>query len=584
MQNAIAFCDNDVVVVAWSYGRKLSGCMGFAVYRIDAAGKETALPSMAVFPGFTSRPGQTTASFPVQKFYWKDPYARLVADKTGSRRFRYRIVPLAGQPAALKPMTVAFVISNEIEISATVAPGLRAVFNRGLISTQRISNALGGKPSKAALLAAIAKPGGALRTSLAGDMTAALLDFVGRASSGGALYAALYELGDDELIGALEKVGKRLHLVLSNPSASDGQSASAITDGNAASRQRLAKTAGQLIDRMLPDGQIGHNKFVVHVDAHGKPAAVLFGSTNWTSTGLCGQTNNTIVCDDAKLARRYHEYWKQLARDTVAAAGDPKALQRAALRSWDATSKSFALAGAKATSWFSPNTPAKRATIAKEKRPPDMEEVAQLIGAAQQAVLFLAFYPGSPSVANWAGAAQKANKSLFVRGCVTHPSAAESFYYELHGSGPAKGSHQDPRVIQAQALGDNIPAGWKKEILSAGFAVTHDKIVVVDPFSDGCAVITGSHNLGHRASFNNDENLVIVRGQRALAAAYATHVLDIYDHFSWRWTLQSQSKARAVAEATLSLDSDEWQSRYFDAKGNVKVAQLRFWLSALPAP
>ena len=54
MQNAIAFCDNDVVVVAWSYGTKLAGCMGFAVYRIDAAGAETALPSMPVFPGFTA--------------------------------------------------------------------------------------------------------------------------------------------------------------------------------------------------------------------------------------------------------------------------------------------------------------------------------------------------------------------------------------------------------------------------------------------------------------------------------------------------------------------------------------------------
>jgi len=61
---------------------------------------------------------------------------------------------------------------------------------------------------------------------------------------------------------------------------------------------------------MLPNNQIGHNKFVVYVDASGKPAAVLFGSTNWTSTGLCAQTNNTIVCDDAQIARRYHDYWK----------------------------------------------------------------------------------------------------------------------------------------------------------------------------------------------------------------------------------------------------------------------------------
>src|SRR4029079_18891321 len=99
-----------------------------------------------------------------------------------------------------------------------------------------------GKPSKAALLAAIAKREGALRKSLAGDMIPALLAFVARARSGGALYAALYELSDDELIGALGGAGKRLHLILSDPSADDEQSASALTDGNATSRQRLAKT------------------------------------------------------------------------------------------------------------------------------------------------------------------------------------------------------------------------------------------------------------------------------------------------------------------------------------------------------
>jgi len=580
MQNAIAFCDNDVVVVAWSYGTKLAGCMGFAVYRIDAAGTETPLPSMAVFPGFVARRGQTTASFPVQKFYWKDPYARLVADRVGSRRFRYKIVPLAGTPGKLKPMKVAFVVSNEIAISPVVAPGVAAVFNRGLISTQRVSNAFGGKASKSKLLAAIAKPQGALRTSLAGDMIPALLAFVGRARAGGALYAALYELGDDELIGALEGAGKRLHLILSNPDAGDAQSASALSDGNAASRLRLAKTAGQLIDRMLANGQIGHNKYVVYVDRHGTAKAVLFGSTNWTSTGLCAQTNNTIVCDDAALARRYLDDWKRLAADTLAAGGDPAKLQAAPLRTWGATAKTIAFAGsAKATSWFSPNTPKLRASIAREVPPPDMKEVAQLIAGAQQAVLFLVFFPGSPNVATWAAAAQKANKNLFVRGCVTNPTAAESFAYELHGTG----SKQDPRVIQAQALDDDVPPGWKKEILSAGFAVTHDKIIVVDPFSPACAVVSGSHNLGHRASFNNDENLVIVRGQRALAAAYATHVLDIYDHFSWRWTLQNRARAPGAPEATLSLDSDAWQSRYFDRQGNIKVAQLRFWLSALPA-
>ena len=104
MQNAIAFANNDVITVAWSFGQKLEGCMGFAVYRIDATGKETALPAVAVFPGFKRAAGDTCEKFPIQKFYWKDVYARLVAEKTGERAFRYKVVPLTGEPGSLAPM------------------------------------------------------------------------------------------------------------------------------------------------------------------------------------------------------------------------------------------------------------------------------------------------------------------------------------------------------------------------------------------------------------------------------------------------------------------------------------------------
>ena len=33
----------------------------------------------------------------------------------------------------------------------------------------------------------------------------------------------------------------------------------------------------------------------------------------------------------------------------------------------------------------------------------------------------------------------------------------------------------------------------------------------------------------------------VVRGHRALAEAYATHVLDIYDHFAWRYLVNPGS-------------------------------------------
>ena len=68
MRNAVAFANNDVATIAWSYGAKPEGCMGFALYRIDSKGRETPLPSHAVFPGETIAAGQTTEQFPIQKF------------------------------------------------------------------------------------------------------------------------------------------------------------------------------------------------------------------------------------------------------------------------------------------------------------------------------------------------------------------------------------------------------------------------------------------------------------------------------------------------------------------------------------
>ena len=101
-------------------------------------------------------------------------------------------------------------------------------------------------------------------------------------------------------------------------------------------------------------------------------------------------------------------------------------------------------------------------------------------------------------------------------------------------------SPQDYRVISARGVKDSV-GHWEDELNSAGHAVIHDKILVVDPFTDNCVVVTGSHNLGYTASYNNDENMAVIRGHRALAEAYAAHVLDIYDHYAWRYWLEQKN-------------------------------------------
>jgi phosphatidylserine/phosphatidylglycerophosphate/cardiolipin synthase-like enzyme len=366
--------------------------------------------------------------------------------------------------------------------------------------------------------------------------------------------------------------------------------------------ERLSTSASVALYRRPPSGHIVHNKFLVYVDGN-KPQAVLTGSTNWTATGLCAQTNNTLVIDDPDVAARYLQYWQKLMADEQAHEKDGGTFQAPALRSFNGKGKAFQIdsdspkdddtAPSSLTSYFSPNTAKQRSSKKTgEVKPIDMKDLSDRVGAAKHAVLFLAFIPGTPSITDFAASAQRANKDLFVRGCVTSPDAAGEFYYTLKGTSPPKHQRavkgqprspkvpvkQDPRVIAAAALthGD-APDGWVAELLKAGFAITHDKIVVIDPFAEDCVVVTGSHNLGYQASYNNDENLVIIEGNKKLAMAYATHVLDVYDHFAWRWALQQGEQS---SDATLKTTPDDWLNWYFDANGNIKTAQLKFWMQA----
>ena len=43
--------------------------------------------------------------------------------------------------------------------------------------------------------------------------------------------------------------------------------------------------------------------------------------------------------------------------------------------------------------------------------------------------------------------------------------------------------------------------------------MVHSKVVLIDPFGNHPVLMTGSHNLGPKASGTNDENLLIIRGR-----------------------------------------------------------------------
>ena len=161
---------------------------------------------------------------------------------------------------------------------------------------------------------------------------------------------------------------------------------------------------------------------------------MLSGSTNWTSTGLCTQTNNALVIESAEVAQRYIDYWNALKADVDAADGDEKKLQSPTLRGFthknnaSSISKPIDLGGGVTVEvMFSPNTNHPLRTPPKEV-PNDMKRVFDLIDGAKHAVLFLAFDPGNNSILDAAGKALAKNPDLFVRGALTSAQRATQFF------------------------------------------------------------------------------------------------------------------------------------------------------------
>jgi phosphatidylserine/phosphatidylglycerophosphate/cardiolipin synthase-like enzyme len=603
---AVAFSNNDIAIVAWTFDHHLDGCLGFAIHQIDlgANSKETILPALAHFANQDKNLKLTTEQAPVQKFWWKDLFAK----RGGS--YQYRIVPMGGTPGGtLTPLSgVAALTSNKVTLTEK-RPPFNAYFNRGITATQALTHALNDHPSVAALTPHIQDPTDPIRIALMGQLSEGVTSLLDRADKGGGtIHAALYELNDPKgLEKRLQANPKSRNVILGNEQSPTTQ------DADSKNRAALKAAGVNVTDRILGKGDIPHNKFLVLTE-NGKPAAVLSGSTNWTSTGLCTQTNNALVIESAEVAQRYMDYWNALKADIDAAHGKQGELQSPTLRSFDhnnndnSVNKPISLGnGVTIEVMFSPNTPHKLSK--NPDTPNDMKRVFDLINGAKQAVLFLAFDPGNNSILDAAGHALAKNPDLFVRGALTSPQRALNFSQALHQGGaadsdedgaPATGkppgtvtvvgepgqpkqkgaqlpsAKPDSRAVPAGAVTANDAFGaWEAELAKFGFAIIHNKIVVIDPFSDNCAVVTGSHNLGFRASYNNDENMVIVRGHRGLSEAYACHVLDLYDHYAWRFLLKEHPD---VFGKPLEAD-DQWQERYI-AGADAKAPELRFWLSA----
>ena len=110
----------------------------------------------------------------------------------------------------------------------------------------------------------------------------------------------------------------------------------------------------------------------------------------------------------------------------------------------------------------------------------------------------------------------------------------------------------------------------------------HSKVIVIDPLGSKPVVMTGSHNMGPKASLSNDDNLVIIEGASGLAAEFAVYIMNVYGHYKWLFNeyLRTQGATDAQKKTSPQYDGNEddeaWQSRYLDEGSNRR--EIEFWL------
>lgn len=635
------------------------------------AGERRILPTWIAFTD-QSNPrwlDQDSSVWPIQQFEWRDLTLRRSRDSATVRpidfRVHYEIRPVGavkeGRERVPPSATARLTDDNgtrryEGEAralafldTATMTPAIdvthdygrvRATYTNGILSTQNLLQQLegvqGAPPAGVeagpttgvtpGLLATLKKhisiEDDPIRQFLTGDVLAFLTSLLDKAEQeDGELYAALYELHDPQLIRRLEVLAQdgRLNLILSTAGSTDPNPARNKpmprlpmvwdTENHEARGELHRLSPDRIQDRLFNNSShIGHNKFVVYVQG-GTPKVVLSGSTNWTETGLCTQSNNAILIEDENVAARYLDYWHRLRADEqpgaepltvrkgrtdVTGLSSNNAVQGPTLRIDNAVpSEPITLADGqtRVEVMFSPNT---RATTksGSSPTPVDLARVYSLMEHAQQALLFLTFLPGVGGNQNIIGAAAKLaaeRPGLLVQGAISDPSAlpppgagdGATTYTKPDGSTaklPQRAiwwpGGENSRVVMVRAAAITAQLGnLRPELLTAGHAIIHDKVIVIDPLDpENCTVITGSHNLGYKASYQNDENLLIIRGNQALAISYAVHVLDVYDHYVLRAKLQDQLR-KSLIETGLPPQARSgggflrtnpgWQDRWF---------------------
>jgi len=463
------------------------GLLGFRIERVDhTEGERYFLDNPLLFEvnDVGPEPDHSTRRNPVQEFVWGDYTAK------PNHTYSYMVSAMRGTPAHLRA-------AASVEVKVTTEDpddGKHGVwFNRGVAASAAYARRFGNvDPSTVANREAYKWLGRGLEE--------ALTAFIGQATDDRfALRAGMYEFKWSPVLDAFKVASDAgadvkivYHAVPKKDDKTPAQNLAAI---------KKAKIADVSTPRTKTT--IAHNKFVVLLKDD-RPVAVWTGSTNVTEGGIFGHANVGHAIRDARIASAYLDYWEHLKDDPASAT----------LKAFDDPSPKFPKSRPrnKQTTIFSPRT----------KLDP-LAWYVRLADTAKQGVFLTAAFGLTAEIEPVFAGERDYLRYLLL---------------DLR-TGKIEAMRREPSNVVA-AGGLKGKGGFKKWIaselqrLSVHVDYIHTKFMLIDPLTDEPIVITGSANWSDESIKRNDENMVVIRGDKRVADIYLTDFMRLFNHYRLR--------------------------------------------------
>jgi phosphatidylserine/phosphatidylglycerophosphate/cardiolipin synthase-like enzyme len=435
----------------------------------------------------------STKEHPWQSFLWED----FSVDKDAE--YQYIFTAVHGKPSNLKYKTT---ITIDVDIPSPKNSVHEVHFNRGVAGSQAYAAKFyNQRPDK--MLPEQKKE--ALEW-LSRGLKEAMINFIREAKDQDyKLCCCFYEFEYGEVAEELKMAAKRHAKVKIIYDARKQKK----KNNKAIAEYKVPKKI--LIPRSSSPTYLQHNKFIVLVEGD-EPVAVWTGSTNISEKGIFGQCNTGHIVRDKDVAGKYLAYWNCLSKDpdnTNTRAGCLK-IQADIDELADGTMV-----------FFSPREKTKLLHL-----------YSSIVASSKQLVCGMFPFSFNKKIKDAIKADTDYLKYVII---------------DKKGKNTILETNDFDNVIVYGTALDSPVYNWLAEkssgsLFKSGTNYIHNKVILIDPLSDDPVVISGSANFSDNSILRNDENTLIIKGDKDVSDLYFTEFSRIFNHYSTRYDIKKMEK------------------------------------------